>query len=100
MGTARETRPVLSEWLEVRLSVGNRSLFLNVRGRAMSGDGFVYRLGLHVVAVARSVPSLAAKPVTPHGLRHSTAMSILHATGDFGKVSLWIGQADMKTTDL
>ena len=66
-----ETRTVLSEWLEVRPSVGNRYLFLNARGRALSRDGFAYRLDLHVAAAGRAVPSLAAKRVTPHVLRHS-----------------------------
>ena len=95
-----ETRTALSEWLEVRPSVGNRYLFLNARGRAMSRDGFAYRLDLHVAAAGRAVPSLAAKRVTPHVLRHSTAMTVLHATGDIRKVSLWLGHADTKTTEL
>ena len=96
----KETRTVLGEWLEVRPSVGNRYLFLNARGRPLSRDGFAYRLDLHVAAAVRAVPSLAAKRVTPHGLRHSTAMTILHATGDIRKVSLWLGHADTKTTEL
>ena len=96
----KETRTVLSEWLEVRPSVGNRYLFLNARGRPLSRDGFAYRLDLHVAAAGRAVPSLAAKRVTPHVLRHSTAMTILHATGDIRKVSLWLGHADTKTTEL
>ena len=91
---------VLSEWLEVRLSVGNRYLFLNARGRSMSRDGSAYRLNLHVAAAVRAVPSLAAKRVTPHVLRHSTAMTILQATGDISKVSWWLGHADTKTTEL
>ena len=96
----KETRAVLSDWLEVRPSVGNRYLFLNARGRPLSRDGFAYRLDLHVAAAVRAVPSLAAKRVTPHVLRHSTAMTILHATGDIRKVSLRLGHADTKTTEL
>ena len=66
----------------------------------MSRDGFAYRLDLQVAAAGRAVPSLAAQRVTPHVLRHSTAMTILHATGDIRKVSLRLGQADTKTTEL
>ena len=44
-------------------------------------------------------PSIEGKRVTPHVLRHSTAMTILHATGDIRKVSLWLGHADIKTTE-
>ena len=96
----KETRTVLSEWLEVRPSVGNRYRILNARGRAMSRDGFAYRLDLHVAAARRAVPSLAAKRVTPHVLGHSAGMTALHATGDIRKVSLWLGNADTKTTEL
>ena len=94
------TRTVLSGWLEVRPSVGNRDLLPNACGRALSRDGFAYRLDLPVAAAGRAVPSLAAKRVTPHVLRQSTAMTILHAKGDIRKVSLWLGYADMKTTEL
>jgi integrase/recombinase XerD len=44
-------------------------------------------------------PSLRTKHVTPHVLRHTCAMMILQATGDLRKVSLWLGHADMQTTE-
>ncbi|MDE0704744.1 MAG: tyrosine-type recombinase/integrase, partial [Rhodospirillaceae bacterium] len=95
----KETKAVLNEWLDVRPPVNNRYLFLNARGRAMSPDGFAYILSQHVVRAARTVPSLNEKRVTPHVIRHSTAMMILHATGDVRKVSLWLGHADLKSTE-
>ena len=49
--------------------------------------------------VREGIPSIEGKRVTPHVLRHSTAMTILHATGDIRKVSLWLGHADIKTTE-
>ena len=79
--------------------IGMRNLFLNARGRAMSTDGFAYILKQHVATAARKIPSIEGKRVTPHVLRHSTAMTILHATGDIRKVSLWLGHADIKTTE-
>ena len=66
----KETRSVLDAWLDVRPQVNNHYLFLNARGRAMSRDGFAHRLALHVVTAARAVPSIAAKRVTPHVVRH------------------------------
>ena len=95
----RETKTVLNEWLDVRPPVNNRYMFLNARGRAMSTDGFAYILDKHVATAVRTVPSIERKRVTPHVLRHSTAMTILHATGDVRKVSLWLGHADIKTTE-
>ena len=49
--------------------------------------------------VREGIPSIEGKRVTPHVLRHSMAMTILHATGDIRKVSLWLGHADIKTTE-
>ena len=96
----KETKTVLNEWLDVRPPVKNRYLFLNARGQAMSTDGFAYILKQHVATAAQTVPSLNDKQVTPHVIRHSTAMTILHATGDIRKVSLWLGHANMKTTEV
>ena len=95
-----EVKTVLQQWLDVRPPVNNRYLFLNARGRAMSPDGFAYRLDLHVVTAAKSMPSLNDKRITPHVIRHATAMGILHATGDIRSVSLWLGHADVKTTEV
>ena len=95
-----EVKTVLQQWLDVRPPVNNRYLFLNARGRAMSPDGFAYRLDLHVVTAAESMPSLNDKRITPHVIRHATAMGILHATGDIRSVSLWLGHADVKTTEV
>ena len=94
----KETKTILNAWLDVRLPLNNRYLFLNARGRAMSTDGFAYILSRHVATAMQAVPLLQTKRVTPHVIRHSTAMTILHATGDICKVSLWLGHADIRTT--
>ena len=96
----KETKSVLATWLDVRPAVNNRYLFLNARGRAMSPDGFAYILKKHVATATRTRPSLKDKRVTPHVIRHSTAMTILHATGDIRKISIWLGHADVKTTEV
>lgn len=96
----KETKTVLNEWLDVRPAVNNRYLFLNARGRALSTDGFAYVLKKHVAKASQTVVSIAGKHVTPHVLRHSCAMAILHATGDIRKVLLWLGHADLKTTEM
>ncbi|HEY3194254.1 MAG TPA: tyrosine-type recombinase/integrase, partial [Candidatus Dormibacteraeota bacterium] len=47
----------------------------------------------------RAVPSLRAKRVSPHVLRHTCALNTLQATRDLRKVSLWLGHARTQTTD-
>jgi site-specific recombinase XerD len=66
----------------------------------MTREGFAYVLRKYVRLAAPRCPSLATKQVTPHVLRHTCAMMILQATGDLRKVSLWLGHADMQTTEV
>lgn len=49
-------------------------------------------------AACRSHPELAAKHVTPHTFRHSTAMALLAAKIDIGTVALWLGHESINTT--
>ena len=46
------------------------------------------------------MPSLATKRVFPHLLRHTSAFTVLEATKDLRKVSLWLGHANMQTTQI
>ena len=96
----RETRSVLRDWLAVRPDSVDRHLFLNARGGPMSRHGFNHRLALHVATARQNVPSLAGKRVTPHSLRHTCALHTLEATHDIRKVSLWLGHATVKSTEI
>jgi len=95
----QETRASLREWLDVRPAVNSRFVFLNATGQCLSTDGFAYILKKHAIAAAQCVPSLKTKNVTPHVIRHATAMAILSATRDIRKVSIWLGHASIKTTE-
>ena len=90
----------LRAWLAVRGDARVPELFLNAQGRVMTREGFAYLLRKYVRSATHSCPSLAGKQVTPHVLRHTCAMMILQATGDLRKVSLWLGHADMQTTEV
>lgn len=96
----KETQSAIRAWLAVRPGRVGPELFLNRDGRRMTRDGFAYRLRQHVATAERSTPSIAAKQVTPHVLRHSCAMHTLQATGDIRKVALWLGHASIQTTEM
>ena len=66
----------------------------------MTRMGFTHMLHKYVGLAATTCPSLTEKHVTPHVLRHTCAMVILQATGDLRKVSLWLGHANMQTTEV
>lgn len=96
----KETQCAIRAWLAVRPGRVGPELFLNRDGRRMTRDGFAYRLRQHVATAERATPSIAAKQVTPHVLRHSCAMHTLQATGDIRKVALWLGHASIQTTEM
>ena len=96
----KETAAALKAWLAIRPQDGEHELFLNAAGRAMTRSGFGYILARHAAAAARRQPSLAAKRVTPHVLRHTCAMHTLQATRDVRKVSLWLGHASLQSTEI
>ncbi len=96
----KETTSALRAWLSVRGEVLVPELFTNVRGESMTRSGFEYILRKHAKTALEHCPSLAAKHVSPHVLRHTCALTILQATKDLRKVSLWLGHAHMQTTEM
>ena len=96
----QETAGTLRRWIAVRPMQGDPQLFLNAAGRMMTRSRFEYILRKHTAVAAKAEPSISAKRVTPHVLRHSCAMHTLQATGDVRKVSLWLGHASVQTTEM
>ena len=96
----KETARVLRAWIKVRPDKTATELFLNSQGNAMTRYGFKYILAKHVKTAATDCPSLASKQVSPHVLRHTCAMHTLQATHDVRKVSLWLGHASVKSTEV
>lgn len=75
-------------------------LFTNARGEPMTRSGFEYIPHKHARTAATSCPSLSTKRVSPHVLRHTCALTVLQATKDLRKESLWLGDANMQTTEI
>jgi integrase/recombinase XerD len=96
----KQTAEDLQGWLAVRGPVSTPALFVSSQGRTMTRVGFAYVLSKHVQRAAQTCPSLVGKSVSPHVLRHTCAMILFQATGDLRKVSLWLGHANMQTTEV
>lgn len=96
----KETASALRAWLAVRGTALAPELFLNTRGMPMTRAGFEYILRKHVRTAERHFPTLKKKRVSPHVLRHTCALTVLQATHDLRKVSLWLGHANMQTTEM
>jgi integrase/recombinase XerD len=96
----KETTAALRAWLAVRGSASAPELFLNARGEPLTRAGFEYILDKHVHTAQSHCSSLSTKRVSPHVLRHTCALTILQATKDIRKVSLWLGHAHIQTTEM
>ena len=46
------------------------------------------------------VPSLAAKRVSPHTIRHTTATHLLRAGVDINTIRAWLGHVSLATTNV
>jgi len=75
-------------------------VFVNARGVPMSRWGFAYVLHQHAQIASKKCPKLPNKKLSPHVLRHTSAMFVLQATHDIRKVSLWLGHSNLATTEI
>lgn len=66
----------------------------------MSRDALEQRLTHHTNTARRTCPSLASKRITPHVLRHTAAMRLLHAGVDITVIALWLGHENINTTQI
>jgi integrase/recombinase XerD len=94
------TATAVRAWLAVRGTPPAPEIFVSARGQPLTRSGFEYILAKHVQTAIKDCPSLSAKRVAPHVLRHTCALTILQATKDLRKVSLWLGHAHMQTTEM
>jgi site-specific recombinase XerD len=96
----KETVTILRAWLRERNTQPDAPLFPNLRGKPLSRDGVQYLLAKQVASARQHCPSLKAKRVSPHVLRHSTAMDLLQCGVDRSVIALWLGHEDPATTHL
>jgi len=90
----------LRVWLRERNGQDREPLFPNAQGHKLSRDGVDYILRKHVRTAANSCPSLRRKRVTPHTLRHTTAVQLLQAGFDLSLIALWLGHEYVESTQI
>jgi integrase/recombinase XerD len=94
------TVTTLRAWLAEHSGRPDDPLFTTIRGGPMSRDALQQRLSLYATAAGTSCPTLTSKNVTPHVLRHSAAMALLHAGNDITVIALWLGHESVTTTQI
>lgn len=96
----RETAKVMQTWLKERAGQDADPAFPTMRGDRLSRDAVEHLVRKYTGAASRRCGSLRAKRVSPHTLRHSTAMDLLHSGIDRTVIALWLGHESVETTQI
>jgi site-specific recombinase XerD len=92
-------RSIVAAWLDERRGQPAEPVFITHTGRRLSADAVQRRITLHAENAAAQCPSIQGKHLSPHVLRHTSAMSLLHAGVDTTVIALWLGHADVRSTN-
>jgi len=96
----RQTAAILRDWLRERRADPADPVFATRRGNALTTDAVAWRLNKHVAAAAQQCPSLRDKRITPHVLRHTSAMLLRQAGIDISVIALWLGHESLESTQI
>ena len=94
------TADALRKWTREQKKEPNAPLFANYRGDRLTRNGVDVILQKAVSQAASACPALTAKHVTPHVLRHTTAMHLLQSGVDMTVIALWLGHEHLDTTHI
>jgi integrase/recombinase XerD len=94
--TAQVLREVLGDRLD---GPAETPVFLNVRGQPLTRFGVYAVVERVVTKAATRLPSLHTKRVSPHSVRHTTAVHLLRAGVDINTIRAWLGHVSLETTN-
>ena len=96
----KPTSQALRHWLNERAGRPHDPVFPTSRGAPLTRDAVARRVLLHASTAATTCPTLHNKNITPHVLRHTAAMRLLHAGVDTSVIALWLGHENVETTQI
>jgi integrase/recombinase XerD len=96
----KSTANQLRAWLPQIDQSPHAPVFPNRAGKPITRSGVEHRLSLAVRTASKDCPSLAARRISPHTLRHTTAMHLLQSGVDIAVIALWLGHEDTATTHI
>jgi site-specific recombinase XerD len=97
--TARSLHRLLDD-NGIALADSDRQPFMNGHGQPLTRFGVDYIVKKYVAAVGERLPALRRKRVSPHVLRHTTAVHMLNSGVDLNVVRSWLGHVDIRTTSI
>lgn len=94
------TSRVLQAWFHELDGKCGSVAFPNARGRALTRYGVTYLLKEAATDAGVSQPGLQGRRITPHLIRHSTAMHLLQSGVDIAVIALWLGHESIEATHI
>jgi site-specific recombinase XerD len=88
----------LGKWIAGNHLREEQALFANARGAPLTRSGVEKRLREAVHRAGDKCPSLKTKRISPHTLRHTTAMHLLQSGSDITLIAMWLGHESIETT--
>jgi len=96
----RDVMARVQVWLKQRHGQPQDVLFPSLRGGSLSRDAVEQLVAKYALIAQKSCPSMKSKRLTPHVLRHTAAMELLHHGVDRSVIALWLGHESMATTQM
>lgn len=97
---SKEIQIAIKDWLKERPRNKEAPFFPNARGSSLSSDGVQYILKKYVYLAKNKCPSMRKKRISPHVLRHTTAMNLLRSGIDCSVIALWLGHESIEATHI
>lgn len=96
----KTTVTMLKNWLKQEQYTPKDPVFPNRMGKPLSLTGIEYRLRMAVQRASKRCPALRKRTVSPHSIRHTTAMHLLQSGVDISVIALWLGHESPATTHM
>jgi integrase/recombinase XerD len=96
----QDAQSMVSAWLREHPGQPEEPLFPSIRATALSRDAVEQLVTKHAAHAVAQCPTLRRKRITPHVLRHTTAMELLRHGVDRSVIALWLGHESVETTQM
>jgi site-specific recombinase XerD len=94
----RQTVKILRSWLRQLKGPPDSPLLPNAHGNPISRSGIAQRLRLAVRQAKSRCSALQSPRISPHTIRHTTAMHLLQSGVDLSVIAMWLGHETTRTT--
>ena len=96
----KRTVTILRDWIKFNHYSPDVPLFPNNRGGRMTRSAVAKRLSAAVISAKQKNPHLKLNEVSPHTIRHTTAMHLLQSGVDITVLAMWLGHESIETTHI